>query len=396
MKHRGRRLTAFLAALLMIASAVRQEGAAVLEGVYFTAVNQQLLELNDETMPFWLDGMLYVSEKVFEGGELGLRYVHSYSKGLVMLYTTKKDLRFDLTTGQVHDKNGKEYSGSAVEKNGHVFFPLDLICRYFELSWSLSDTAYVPLVRIKSEDVVLSDKIFIDAASLMMANRYADYEKRKNDSQTEENTGSDTDPDHTGDTDVNTGSGQTQNPVDDPPPIHARDGQKIHLILAGRSEETVRTAVDLLGEYPATFLLTVQQMEDGDLIRALLGRGHSVALLVQSTAAEEVREELLRAKELVWAASCSLLQFVWHEGQADLTGLLEEQGCVSVTAKLDRRKELLKSEKNVTALMRLVGGFDEDISLYLGYDDDCQKLSLLLNELVDAQYSLCAWRLNTR
>lgn len=394
MKRRCRRLTAFFAALLMIASVVRLEGAAVLEGVYFTAVNQQLLELEEETMPFWLDGMLYVSEKMFSDGELGLRCVHNYNKGLAMLYTAKKDLRFDLTTGQVYDKTGKTFAGSAVEKNGYVFFPVDLVCRYFGLSWSLSATAYVPLVRIKSEDVVLSDQVFIDAASLMMANRYADYEKRVN----SENNGSDGKTDDPVDDTVD----EPQPPpvVDPPPPVddpvHARDGQKIHLILAGRSEDSMRAAVDLLGENPATFLLTLQQMEDGDLIRALLGRGHSVALLVRSAKAEEVTEELLRAKELVWAAACSLLQYVWYEGDEDLSAILEEQGCVSVTAKLDRRGDPLSSDRAVTALMRLVGGFQEDISLYLGYDSDCAKLELLLDELTEAQYHVCAWRLTAR
>lgn len=393
MKHRSRRLAAFLAALLMIASVVRQEGAAVLEGVFFTAVNQQLLELNDETMPFWSDGVLYVSEKVFENGELGLRYVHSYSKGIAIMYTAKKDLRFDLINSQIYDKNGTVYAGSAVEKNGHVFFPLDLICRHFGLNWSLNDTAYAPLVRVKSDSATLSDQVFIDAASLMMANRYAEYEKRVNSSQSEENNEDNNKPD---DSVGDTGNEPTPPPVVDPPPIHARDGQKVHLILAGRSGESVRAAVELLGENSATFLLTVQQMEDGDLIRALLGRGHSVALLVQSTGVEEIAGELMRAKELVWAASCSLLQCVWYEGDDDLSALLEEQGCVSVTAQLDRRSEPLGSEKAVTVLMRLVGGIHEDISLYLGYDSDCAKLDLLLNELVEAQYRLCAWRLNTR
>ncbi len=393
MKHRTRRLTAFFAALLMIVSVVRLEGAAVLEGVFFTAVNQQLLELDDETMPFWRDGVLYVSEKVFEDGELGLRYVHSYSKGIAIMYTAKKDLRFDLVNSQIYDKDGTVYAGSAVEKNGHVFFPLDLVCRHFGLSWSLNATDYVPLIRVKSEDVVLSDQVFIDAASLMMANRYADYEKLVNSAQTEENDQNDNTTEEPVD---NKTDEPSPPPVVDPPLIHARDGQKVHLILAGRSGDSVRAAVDILGENPVTFLLTVQQMEDGDLIRALLGRGHSVALMVQSTAADEVSEELLRAKELVWAASCSLLQFVWYEGHEDLSAILEQQGCVRVAAQLDRRGELLGSEKAVTTLMRLVGGIEENISLYLGYDSDCAELGLLLNELNEAQYHLCAWRLNMR
>lgn len=389
MKHWSRRLGAFLTALLMMISIVSQESEAVLEGVYFTAVNQQLLDLNDETMPFWLNGVLYVSEKIFEDGELDVRFVHNYSKGLVMLYTTKKDLRFDLVNGRIYDKNGAVYEGSAVEKNGHVFFPLDLVCRHFGLIWSLNDTAYVPLVRIKSDSKQLTDRSFIDAASLMMANRYAAYEKLVNSAKEDENSG------NTGsDPDDGKGNEPQKNPVDDPPPIHALDGQKAYLILAGQSGESVRAAMELLGESPATFLLTVQQLEDGDLIRALLGRGHGLALLVQSTAADEVGEELLRARELVWSASCSLLQLVWYEGGEDLTTLLEGQGCVNITAvQLDRRDVPLQSQSAVTALMRLVGRCSEDVGIYLGYDNECAELSALVRELTEAQYRLCAWRL---
>ena len=236
-----------------------------------------------------------------------------------MLYTTKKDLRFELMTGRTYDKDGEEYDGSAVEKNGHVFFPLDLVCRHFGLSWSLSDTAYAPLVRIKSDSAKLSDRSFIDAASLMLASRYAAYEKLVNSTQPPEedqngNTGEDADDNKNNNKDDNKGNEPQKDPVEDPPPIQALDGQRTYLILNGQSAESVWEAMELLGDSPATFLLTVQQMEDGDLIRAVLGSGHAIALLVQSGAADEVGEELLRARELVWNASCSLLQFVWCEG----------------------------------------------------------------------------------
>lgn len=392
MKKRIKRLGAFLAALMMIVSVVRYEGSAVLEGVFFTAVNEQLLELDDETMPFWQDGMMYVSEKVFEDGELGVRCVHNVSKGLVMVYTTKKDLRFDLATGKAYDKTGEVYQGSAVERNGHVFVPLDLICRYFGLNWSLSDTAYAPLIRVTSEDAVLSDRVFIDAASLMMANRYAEYEKRMssaNEEDPEDPGHTDSGPDNSG---VGTGNEQTP-PDDDPPPIHAREGQKVYLILSGQTEDTLRDTADLLGMETVTFLLTVQQMEDGDLIRSLLGRGHSIALLMQSTTAEEIASELARGMELVWAASCSMLQFVWYHGGEDIAGLLEEQGCVRVGAQIDMSAAPPATKDAVSGLMREVGSFSEDVTLYLGIDSACTELTAVLDELLEAEYRLCAWRL---
>ena len=136
-----------------------------------------LLALNSETMPFWSDGVLYVSSRVFEGTDLGVSYVRNNTMGLVMLYTNRVDLRFDLEDQTAYDKRGNVYNGHAIERGGGVFFPLDLVCRYFRLTWSYSQTNTAPLIRIKSSGGILDDAGFIDAASTQMASRYAAYEK---------------------------------------------------------------------------------------------------------------------------------------------------------------------------------------------------------------------------
>ncbi len=382
MMRRGKRFCAFFLTFLMVCSLVRWDAAAVLENVYFTAVNDKLMPLNDETMPFWSNNSLYVCYTAFDKTDLGVQYIRNYSMGLAVLYTSKMDLRFDLANRTVYDKNGVSYQGSAIEKNGNVFFPLDLVCQYFGLSWTLSNTASVPLVRVKSDTVVLDDSSFISAAAPMLASRYAEYEKLVNASQQkqEEEEKPPQEPE--------------KPPVVEPPPIHAADGQKVYLILSGKTGESVRSAMRILADSPAIFLLTVQQMEDGDLVRALLGSGHSVALMVRSSTDSEILNELQRARELVWMASCSLLQLVWYEGEADTAALFEEQGCVNVTAQLDRRTATMRSAKDVDALMRLIGRYQEDLSIYLGSDETYMDgLSTLLERLDQAKYRLCAWRL---
>lgn len=384
MKYWSKRAIAFFAAALVTLSLVRYDGAAALKGVYFTAVNDQLLALSSETMPFWVDNTLYVCSYAFDGTDLGVRYVRNYSMGLAVLYTSQKDLRFDLVNQTTYDKDGEMFTGAAIEKNNYIFFPIDLVCRYFGLKWSLNSTATVPLVRIKNADAVLDDRSFINAAATMMASRYAEYEKQVNSSQEE------TPPEPTPGPDIP--------PERDPavvlPPIHAEAGQKVYLILSGSTESSLRDMMDLLDGTPATFLLTVQQMENGDLLRALLGSGHGVTLLLQSKTEDEISSELLRARELVWTASCSLLQSVWYEGHLDLTDLLEEQGCVIVSASIDRRSTALRTDNSVETLMRTVGQYSEDVSIYLGNGDNCADgLEKLLQRLSEAQYRLCAWRL---
>lgn len=390
MKRWSKRTAAFLAALLMTVSLVRYEGAAALKGVYFTAVNDQLLTLNSETMPFWLGNQLYVSQVVFEDTDIGIKFARNYSRGLAVLFTSKTDLRFDLVNQTIYDKEGAVYEGGAIEKNGYVFFPLDTVCRFFGLKWSVSSTETIPLIRIRSASAMLDDRGFIAAAASMMASRYAEYEKLINESkQPEENN-----PDEGRDPAPEKDPEPEKDPVVTPPPVHAVAGQKVYLLISGLSGESVRETMGLLGATPATFLLTVQQMEDGDLLRALLGSGHGVALMVQSKTEDEIRLELDRARELTWKASCSLLQLVWYEGKTDLSALLEEQGCVLVSADIDRRGTALRSESDADALLRLVGKRSEDMSVYLGHGEDCTEgLDALLQRLSEAQYRLCAWRL---
>lgn len=369
MKPWGKRGIAFLLLLVLTVCLVRGEGHAVLDGVYFSAANDRLLDLDAETMPFYSGGQLYIASRFFEGTDLDVRYVRNNSMGLAVLYTTKTDLRFDLVNQRVYDKTGVPYTGRAIEKNGVIFFPVDLVCSFFGLTYTVSATATVPLIRVKSESAVLSDFRFIDATMNRMAARYADYEK-----SVEENTP------------------VVEEPT--PPVIQAREGQKVYLILASSSPGETRAAVEQLGSSKATFLLTASQMEDGDLLRTILGSGHEAALMVQQETEKEILNELLRARELVWKAACSTLQLVWYEGTAEISEMLSQYGCVMVTAEIDRRSSPVTSQSRATALLTTVGRYRKDVSIYLGEEAGCKGgLKYLLSDLKGAEYRLCAWRL---
>ncbi len=153
MKKNLRRWGAWGMFLLLLACLSVRPGRAAASGVYFTAANDQLLDLNDETMPFYSNGVLYVSSRIFEEsdlGDLGVSYARSSSLGLAMLYSGTLDLRFDLAGQVAYDKVGNLYSGYAIERGGVVFFPLNLVCRYFGLTWTWTETDMAPLIRVKS------------------------------------------------------------------------------------------------------------------------------------------------------------------------------------------------------------------------------------------------------
>ena len=128
---RIRRFTAvwLLTAMLLLSLASSGQAAAP-AGVYFTAANDQLMELSSEHMPFYSNNVLYVSSRLFDGTDLGVSYSRSTTLGVAMLYNSSADLRFDLAGQIAYDKQGNLYSGYAIEQGGVVFFPLNLVFRF--------------------------------------------------------------------------------------------------------------------------------------------------------------------------------------------------------------------------------------------------------------------------
>ena len=348
------------------------DGQAVLSNVYFTAVNEQLLDLTGDTMPFWSGGVLYVPSRVFSGTDLGISYVRNSAMGLVMLYTNRIDLRFDLEEQTAYDKQGNVYSGHAIERSGTVYFPLDLVCRYFGLTWSYSQTDTVPLVRVKSASGILDDASFIDAAATQMASRYAAYEKSLGAAEP--------------------GGGTPAPPsVDTPPPqpVQAAEGQQVYLLLEADSREDTLEALEILGNVQATFLLGLEGLADGDLARALTAGGHSIALRLGSGGGAEIEE----ARALLWQSSCVWLDLVWQDGREDVDGLLADMGCLPVTAALDRGNAPLRGGTQAEGLLWSVGQHREDLAVNLGPAGGCTGgLGALVEALQAAGYRLCPYR----
>ena len=83
MKRLLRRGTALLCVLALTAILCPQQGKAAPD-VYFTAANENVMDLLAETMPFWSDGELYVSNALFLGRELGVSYVRNNTMGLAL------------------------------------------------------------------------------------------------------------------------------------------------------------------------------------------------------------------------------------------------------------------------------------------------------------------------
>ena len=368
-----RQLAAWLGALCLLLGLAPSSGRAVLSGVYFTAVNDQLLEMNQETMPFWSGGELYVSSQVFSGAYgrlLGISYSPGSDRKTDVLYSGRSALYFGLETGTCYDNRGNNYEAKAVLKGNYTFFPLSTVCNFFDFTYSYSSTALVPLIRIKNSSVVLSDARFIDAASSSMRTWYNEYEAAVN----SQNTASQpTEPEQ----------GQQETGV---------KGTVVNLGIQVTGEEEARRVLRSFtsAQVQGTFLLTADQAEAlPDLVRALVAGGQTIVLAVAAGEEQAALEELERGQEALWRAAWATTRLFWLEsGQEKLAASLEEKGFCRITFDLDYSTYGVNNSGRVTTIMDRLAGRRSAAALLLGEDRLCGSVGTLLQRLKNGGYKL--------
>ena len=171
-----------LAALLCAAAlALLAVPTAAAKTVYFTAVNENILELKDESMPFWSGQNIYVDSAIFSDRWLGLYCNRNRENGTVVIWETsgqRRALLFELDTGYVTGSDGNNYSPAAIQKNGRVFVPAGVVADYFGLTYNNVRVDHGFLIWIHSADAtvsVLTAQEFANAASYQMTARYQRY-----------------------------------------------------------------------------------------------------------------------------------------------------------------------------------------------------------------------------
>ena len=185
-----RRAAALLLAVWMALSLATLSAAAG-RNIYFLAVNDTVLPLSDETMPFWENGYLYIPSTIFAGDvykELEIGYIPNQSRQLLVLYTAGKSLHFPLGESYAQDTDGNAYYPGAVQRNGIAFVPAALVAEFFGLSYAITnvtgsgavadeDRGWLVWLRKGSYNLTASQ--FADAAVPQMRARYDQYLKSK-------------------------------------------------------------------------------------------------------------------------------------------------------------------------------------------------------------------------
>jgi len=265
--------------------------------VIFTAVNDTLLPLADDTMPFYSGGAIYAPSSAFDGTDLGIYYSRSRDKNTALFYKQRNVIIFDLAAGTIETNNGAELTGTAIVRGDVVFFPLDVMCSYFNLEYSYTRITYGYLLRIKSDSVVLSDAKFIDAANSSMAQRYARYGRPQAEPV------------------------QTEEPPPEPPPTQETAQRTFYPVVACTDPATAETLIRRFGAGRATYLFPPDGVDGADeLLRCLAAGGGTTALRVNAAdGAEQAIAQIEAGNRTLWAAANCKTRLVWLDGASEDT-----------------------------------------------------------------------------
>ena len=295
---RGKRLLSLLLSVLMLCTLLPPRASAA-PTLYFTAVNDRMCDLSDETMPFWQNGLLYVAGATVDGpDDLGIRYSYNQEKSVAILYKGQRVLYCDLTAGTMeNNRTGEQYAGSPIVRSGMVFFPITALAKIFDLKYSSTKIAYGYLLRIRDDNAVLSDEYFIDAATDPIQKRYAQYERAHAAAEQENET-----------------PAQVETPV-------RRDDLTVYLLLPAANGSMLTQLLSTLENYQsqATLLLTPELLESaGDGVRRAAATGNAVALCISAETADEALAQIERGNDALWRAASLRTRLVYLES-ADKT-----------------------------------------------------------------------------
>ena len=322
----GKKFLGILLVLVMCLSVLTPTSVQAAD-ICFTAIDESVLKLTNESMPVWSGGVLYAPYTTFNEidngiSKWGIQVSYSKTTNKVTVFDTRRFLEFDLKTGTCWDDlTGIAYSGGAIVRGGRPYLPVGIVCEHFGMTYSYREIEQGSLLRIMTEKAVIADSRFLDAADNVLNHRLKEY----NQSQAG--------------TTPSTGTTTPQNPNQNLPP---ESDQNVDTYLAFRCEdgeylEAVLSLMDSMRE-KGMFFLTRELIETrGDLVMRILGSGNSVGILARADSAEETRALLNESRQAL-AQQVFFTTNVAHV-PADFREELEQEGWICWNSTLDLTPE---------------------------------------------------------
>lgn len=299
-----RRFACLALAFFMLVSLAPERGDAA-DTVIFTAANEKIYPLSDDTMPFWSGGTIYVPQDALVDNDFNIRYNRNREMNTVVLYQMRTGIIFDLSAGTAESQDSQSFPAPTFVRGDHVFFPLDILCRFFGLEYSYTRVTYGYLLRIKNSSVTLSDPVFIDAADSGMAQRYMQYERSKQPAPAD--------------------SGSTAEQAAEPEPTE----RTVYLAVQSTGAIPSEQVLFRFGSANVAIVFTPESLSGADdLLRRIASGGGAAALRIDgSGGAEDAIGRINEANDVLWAAANVKTRLVLLDGASEETARsVEEAG----------------------------------------------------------------------
>jgi len=335
-----------IAAILIIAmiAVVIALPSFAADTVYFTSVNNILMQLNDDTMAINYDGVMYLPYTVFNSHELGTFAVYSQSAQIVTVFGNGVQLYFNLQDGTTYDTFDTKYRQRAISSNGRIYLPIALTCEYFGINYSvISGNKFGTIIRL-TVGSALDDAAFSSAASALMKSRLDDYNKTK---ATPTPTVTPT---------------PTPTPVRTPTPggSNSKDHSDVSVYLSfwGIDDDNTPRILTMLQSRanPVSFFVTPLEIAaHPDIIRRISGSGHTIGIICGS----ELEADYEYAASLLYdaAQTCTFIiaestDYIASERSADELGLiLYTSETNAETLNIEQAKKGLENAKSRIDIM---------------------------------------------
>ncbi len=265
---KGSKRAAFVLLAVLLALLFALPGGAE-DTVFFTVINNTLLELDADTMPVIYSSLIYVPSSLFNSRALETYAYYSRDTQVALVSDGDSILYFDMGAGNSYDSEENTYRYAAIYVNDTAYVPAYFVADYFGLGYSYIRRDGRHIVRLTHGSAMTDDEFF-SAAALLMEQRMNQY----------------------------LGTAETPAPVQTPvpatprptpvappsptpTPVVDRSGVKVHLCYLGLGEETA-AILDALNGQSACFFCSAEDLYAfPDLARRIIGSGSNLGLLLR-------------------------------------------------------------------------------------------------------------------
>lgn len=367
MKQKYRHL---LSLMLCAALFIGMATSSAANDIILTAVNDSFLTLSASTMPERRGGAQYVPYSVFSGA-LGVSGSYSSADQTLSLSSGSTILRFDLSRGTVYDQNMNSYTTPAYWINGTIYVPVKLVCGKFGLTYS-NISAAAPILRICSSSASLSDSAFVSASAGTIRSMIDAYNHPSGSTAT-----------------TPQGAQAAKPPVPpETPETPLRKPSIVYLTYFGVPDQdtpNILKALEQANMTAAFFLPADGTALSEDLLRQIIGRGHTIGFTLLSSA-QDMTGKLRAANDVLFRATGTVSRLLCiSDGAEHLSGIqrdgLTQGGYRLWDTTVDSRDHSYDASQATTVTMSALGQTTAPTVIRMGH----YKASARTTELLSAQ-----------